>query len=226
VGFAPPNITDLYTGVKVPVLKASSYNSYEAGGWFSFASGKGYAEASFYMMDGRNEIVSVRLADGSFLNQNAGRTSHKGIETNLRYTPVEDLSIRLAGALGQHKYIDYIERGKDYSGYRMAQAPSFVYNGELIYKPYYIKGFRIAGEFQGLNRYFMDPQNTATYKGFTVFNLRLGYSLKGIEIWANCLNLEDQVFATTAEKTAFGTAYRPGQLRTINIGMAYSFRKQ
>ncbi len=32
VGFAPPNISDLYTGVKVPVLKAASYNNYEAGG--------------------------------------------------------------------------------------------------------------------------------------------------------------------------------------------------
>ncbi|HVG16376.1 MAG TPA: TonB-dependent receptor [Chitinophagaceae bacterium] len=226
VGFAPPNITDLYTGVTVPILKASSYTSYEAGGWLSFASGKGSAEASFYRMDGRNEIVSVRLADGSYLNQNAGRTSHKGIETNFRYTPIEDISMRLGGALAEHRYIDYIERGKDYSGYKMAQAPGFVYNGELMYKPRYFKGFRIAGEFQGMNRYFMDPQNTATYKGFTVFNLRLGYSIKAIEFWANCLNAEDQVFATTAEKTAFGTAYRPGQLRTINIGMAYSFRKQ
>ena len=83
VGFAPPNITDLYTGVKVPVLKASSYNNYEIGGWVSFAANKGYAEVSLYQLDGENEIVSVRLADGSYQNQNAGKTSHKGIEANL-----------------------------------------------------------------------------------------------------------------------------------------------
>src|SRR6185436_12565049 len=36
VGFAPPNITDLYTGVEVPELKAASYNNYEIGGWVGF----------------------------------------------------------------------------------------------------------------------------------------------------------------------------------------------
>ena len=44
----------------------------------------------------------------------------------------------------------------------MAQAPPFIYNGELTYKPHYFKGFRIAVEMQGMNKYFTDPQNTAT----------------------------------------------------------------
>jgi iron complex outermembrane receptor protein len=224
VGFAPPNITDLYAGVKVPVLKASSYNNYEVGGWVSFAANKGYAEVSLYKLDGTNEIVSVRLADGSYQNQNAGKTSHKGIEANFKYAPVEDIAIRIGGTYAQHKYIDYIEQGKDYSGRTMAQAPPFIYNGELTYKPRYLKGFRIAVEVQGMNEYDTDPQNTATYKGFTVFNVRAGYTIKGFELWANCINFADKIYATTVEKSAFGTSYRPGQLRTINVGLASNFR--
>jgi iron complex outermembrane receptor protein len=224
VGFAPPNITDLYTGVKVPVLKASSYNNYEIGGWVFFAANKGYAEVSLYKLDGENEIVSVRLADGTYQNQNAGKTSHKGVEVNIKYAPVEDLSIRLASAYAQHRYVDYIERGKDYSGHKMAQAPPFIYNSEITYKPHYFKGFRIAVEMQGMSKYFTDPQNTATYNGFTAFNLRAAYNIKGFEIWANCINVADKVFATVVEKSAFGTSYRPGQLRTINVGLAYNFR--
>jgi outer membrane receptor protein involved in Fe transport len=226
VGFAPPNITDLYTGVKVPVLQASSYNNYEVGGWVSFAANKGYAEVSLYRLDGENEIVSTRLADGSYLNQNAGRTSHKGIEANFKYAPVEDINIRLSGAYAAHKYIEYIEQGKNYSGNKMSQAPPFIYNSEFTYKPHYLKGFRIAVEMQGMNSYFTDPQNTATYKGFTAFNARAGYSIKSVEVWANCLNVTDKVFAASVEKSAFGTSYRPGQLRTINIGLAYNFRNQ
>ena len=42
VGFAPPNITDLYTGVQVPTLKPSNYNNHEVGGWLAFAQSKGY----------------------------------------------------------------------------------------------------------------------------------------------------------------------------------------
>ena len=79
----------------------------------------------------------------------------------------------------------------------MAQAPPFIYNGEITYKPHYLKGFRIAVEVQGMNKYFTDPQNTATYKGFTVFNARAGYSIKSFELWANCINVTDKVFATT-----------------------------
>lgn len=226
VGFAPPNITDLYTGVKVPVLKASSYKNYEVGGWISFAANKGYAEASLYKLDGENEIVSVRLADGSYQNQNAGKTNHKGIEANIKYAPVEDISLRLAGSYAEHRYIDYVEQGKNYSGHKMAQAPPFIYNGELTYKPRYFKGFRIAVEVQGMNKYFTDPQNTATYKGFTAFNARAGYNIKGFELWVNCINVTDKIFATVVEKSAFGTSYRPGQLRTINAGIAYNFRNQ
>lgn len=226
VGFAPPNISDLYTGVKVPVLKASTYNNYEVGGWVSFAANKGYAEVSLYKLDGENEIVSVRLADGSYQNQNAGKTAHKGIEANIKYAPVEDLSIRIGGTYAEHKYITYLEQGKDYSGHKMAQAPPYIYNGELIYKPQYFKGFRIAIELQGMNTYFTDPQNTATYKGFIVLNARAGYSIKDFELWANCINVTDKIFATTVEKSAFGTSYRPGQLRTINIGLAYNFTNE
>lgn len=226
VGFAPPNITDLYTGVKVPVLEASSYNNYEVGGWVSFAANKGYAEVSLYKLEGTNEIVSVRLADGTYQNQNAGKTSHKGIEANFKYAPTEDIAIRFSGTYAEHKYIDYIEQGKDYSGRTMAQAPPVIYNGEITYKPHYFKGFRIAVELQGMNEYYTNPQNTATYKGFTVFNARAGYTIKGFELWANCLNVADKIYATTVEKSAYGTSYRPGQLRTVNVGLAYNFRKQ
>ena len=226
VGFAPPNITDLYTGVKVPVLNASSYNNYEIGGWLSFAGYKAFAELSLYQLDGENEIISVRLADGSYQNQNAGRTRHKGIEANFKYAPADDINVRIGGTYADHEYMDYIEQGKDYSGRKMAQAPSFIFNGEVTYKPHYFKGFRIAVEVQGMNKYFTDPQNTATYKGFTVFNARAGYSYKHFELWANCLNLADKKFATTVEKSAFGTSYRPGQLRTINVGLAFNFTNQ
>ena len=59
VGFAPPNITDLYSSVQVPTLKPSSYNNYEIGGWLAFADAKGYAEASLYQLDGSNDHIAI-----------------------------------------------------------------------------------------------------------------------------------------------------------------------
>lgn len=224
-GFAPPNITELYTGVKVPSLKPASYINYEGGGWFAFGD-KGYFDISIYQMDGTNEIVSVKLSDGSTENQNAGKTQHKGIEASIKYNPLEGLSIRIGGTYAEHKYINYIEKGIDYSGNLMNQAPLYIANSEIAYKPKFIKGFRIALEWQGMGNYFMDAKNTQKYEGFNTFNARMGYTIKGFEIWANCINLTDAIYATTVEKSSFGTSYRPGQLRTINLGIGYPFSKK
>jgi outer membrane receptor protein involved in Fe transport len=226
VGFAPPNINDLYKGVQVPTLQPSTYKNYEIGGWFAFAGNKGYAEASLYQLDGKNEIVSVRLADGSYENQNAGVTSHKGIEWNIKYAPEEEINFRIGGTVSKHKYVTYVQQGKSFSGNEMAQSPSYILNGEVTYKPHYLKGFRIALEGQSLGSYFTDPQNTAKYKGFAMFNARMGYSFKSLETWINCINLTDNNYAVTVEKSAYGTSYRPGQLRTINIGVAYHFKQK
>lgn len=224
VGFAPPNITDLYSGVEVPVLKPSSYNNYEVGGWIGFAGNKGYAEVSLYKLDGTNEIVSVRLPDATFRNQNAGSTSHKGIEVNVKYSLIENMMWRIGATYAEHKYEEYVQQGKDYSGNKMSQAPPYIINSELTYKPPYLKGFRVAVEYQGIGSYYTDPGNTAKYSGFNVFNARVGYSLKAFEVWLNCINVTDKIYATTVEKSAFGTSYRPGQLRTLNVGIAYNFR--
>ena len=226
VGFAPPNINDLYRGVQVPTLQPSTYKNYEIGGWFAFAGNKGYAEASLYQLDGKNEIVSVRLIDGSYENQNAGVTNHKGIEWNIKYAPEEEINFRVGGTVSKHKYVDYVQQGKSFSGNEMAQSPSYILNGEVTYKPNYLKGFRIALEGQSLGSYFTDPQNTAKYNGFAMFNARIGYSFKSFETWINCINLTDNNYAVTVEKSAYGTSYRPGQLRAINIGVAYHFKQK
>lgn len=226
VGFAPPNINDLYRGVQVPTLQPSTYKNYEIGGWFAFAGNKGYAEASLYQLDGKNEIVSVRLIDGSYENQNAGFTNHKGIEWNIKYAPEQEINFRVGGTVSKHKYVDYVQQGKSFSGNEMAQSPSYILNGEVTYKPGYLKGFRIALEGQSLGSYFTDPQNTAKYNGFVVFNARMGYAFKSFETWINCINLTNDNYAVTVEKSAYGTSYRPGQLRAINIGVAYHFKQK
>jgi outer membrane receptor protein involved in Fe transport len=226
VGFAPPNITELYTGVKLPTLKPSTYTNYESGGWFAFAENTGYAELSLYQMDGRNEIVSVRLADGTYLNENAGSTRHRGVEGSVKFNPVNELAIRIAASYAEHVYIQYNQQGKNYSGNKMPQAPSGIINSEVTFKPAKIKGFRASIEYQGVTKYFTDPANTHVYKGFHLLNFRIGQQVRCFELWMNCINLTNRLYATTVEKSEYGISYRPGQLRTFNFGVAYRFMKK
>ncbi|MFB6455138.1 TonB-dependent receptor [Chitinophaga sp. Hz27] len=222
-GFAPPNISDLYQGVKVPVLQQATYNNYEAGGWFGFSHDKGYVDLSVYQMKGTNEIVSVRQADGSYENRNTGATTHRGVEWNVKYTPLKSIYIRTSGTYALHNFDAYTENGKTYDDNRMNGAPKWITNSEITWKPAILRGFRLGGEWQHIGSYYMDPANTATYSGYDLFNLRAGYGYKGFECWINCMNVGDRLYATTAEKSAYGVTYRVGPRQTFNFGIAYTF---
>ncbi|HEY4651133.1 MAG TPA: TonB-dependent receptor [Pontibacter sp.] len=223
VGFTPPQITELYRGVQVPTLKPADYNNYELGGWISFADTKGYLDVSVYQLDGRNEIVSVRVDDGSYENQNAGRTRHRGVEYTLKYAPVQGVNFRFSGTNANHTYIEFTEKGTEFGGKEMATAPRFISNTEVTYKPAAVKGLRLGLEWQHMGKYFLDAANTEKYNGYDLLNARIGYTLGGLELWTNILNLTNELYATTADKYSYGKSYRQGAPRTIHMGLGYTF---
>ncbi len=224
VGFSPPNISSLYSGYSVPDLKPSTFYNYEIGGWFNIGN-KGYAELAVYRMEGTDEVVSVRQPDGTSLSKNAGKTLHQGVELSIHYSPVTDLFIQLGGTYAKHKYLHFIDGKNDVSGKVMAGAPPYILNSKVTYKPHYFKGFRISLEWQGLGKYYTDPENNYTYNGFNIFNARAGYTHKGLEIWANLLNFTNQVYATIVEYSYGANRYTPGQLLRFQAGIGYHFGK-
>lgn len=219
-GFVPPQVTEMYTGVKVPELKPSVFINYEIGGWMQFFNNKVSADFSFYILNGKNEIISVRLDDGSFANQNAGSTKHKGIEAGIWLQPVSSFSFRFSGSLSEHRFVEFVEKGVTYNGKQMNNAPSTQYNTELWYKPSFLSGLRFGAELQRVGKYFTDADNTATYEGYCILNLRTGYKTKHGEVWLNALNVTDSYYSTITTRSAFGYNYRPGDPRNFNVGIS------
>lgn len=222
-GFVPPQVSELYTGVKVPVIEPSVFYNYEAGGWAEIIKNTLSIDLSLYDLRGTNEIVSVKLDDGSFANQNAGKTSHKGFEFGLVVTPLKDISFRLSGAYSEHRFVEFIEKGIKYNGNQMNNAPNWIYNSEIWYKPRFIKGLRLGAELQHVGKYYVDPQNTAQYKGYNVLNLRAGYQLRGFEVWLNVLNATGSYYSYITSKSAFGYSYQLADPRNFNLGFSYEF---
>lgn len=222
-GFLPPEVGELYRGVKVPTLQPSTFDSYEAGGWLTLWNGRLNAEASVYRMDGTNEIISVRLEDGSSENRNAGRTRHTGIEYAVVAVPVRDLTIRLSGTNARHEFIRYEDQGQRLDGNLMDAAPGWMANAEVTYRPRFLEGARAGFEWEHVGPYYMDPQNTLRYGGYDVFNIRLGYTFRMVELWANVLNVTDELYASIASKSRYGQQYNPGAPRSISFGVGYRF---
>ena len=238
VGFQPPETSGLYSSRQLVPLKQATFNNYELGGWFTALAKKMYVELSVYDLEGRNEIISQLLPDNTTQNQNAGATRHQGLEYSISYAPVKQLTIRFNGTNVRHVYLDYSEVGTNsagnysivYNGNHMINAPEWIATSEVTYKPAYIPGFRIAGEWQHIGRYYTDPANTKTYSGYNIYNLRLGYdvkqhALKGIGVWLNVLNLTNKLYATTVTGNKYGDTYNAAPPRTCTLGISYSFSK-
>lgn len=225
-GFVAPQVTELFNGVKVPNLKPQTFFNYEAGGWMSFFKGKLYADWSVYLLNGTNEIISIRFDDGSTGNANAGKTRHTGVEYGITFRPNKEWNLRFSGAHSKHSFQKYSEKETNFDGKEMNGAPRFLLNSELIYKPNWFPGLRCSAEWQHNSAYWMDPQNTARDKGFDVANLRLGYEWQDLEVWCHVINALDAYYSTNSSKSSFGYAYTVGNPRSFTLGIGYTFHKK
>ena len=224
LGFAPPEISELYHGVSVPTLESATFRSVEVGGWAAFLQGKLFLDASVYTMTGKNEIIPIVSPTGGFVNENAGHTEHKGIEFTTLFLPIEGVSLRLTGARSTHDFVEFIDFGVDQSGNKMAFAPELTLNGELAYEPSLINGLRVAAEWNHVGSYFMDNANTAEYGGYDLLNLRTSYRTGPIQVWGTLANVFDTLYATNAAAYAWGSIYNVGQVRAITFGMRYHLK--
>ncbi|MEM7786848.1 MAG: TonB-dependent receptor, partial [Bacteroidota bacterium] len=228
-GFLPPEAGELYRGVQVPTLRPAVFNSVEAGAFGRFFDGRLALDAAVYRMDGDDEIVTVRLADGSRVDRNAGQTRHEGIEYAVTVQPDAVWSLRLGGTNARHEYVEFVvdeREGREtrFDGNTMDRAPAFVANGEVAVRPPFARGLRLAGEVQRVSGYWMDPQNTTRYDGHTVVNLRARYAgpaLRGLELWGALQNVTDTRYATTAAVSFGSQRYSPGLPRSITVGVGY-----
>jgi outer membrane receptor for Fe3+-dicitrate len=231
-GYVPPQLTELYSSVKVaPYLLPQTFFNYEIGGWAGLLKNKIYLDWSLYRMNGNNEIISVRQSDNSYINENAGSTRHTGIEYGITFRPTEGLSIRFSGTNAKHEFVNNIVKGVDYSGREMSDAPRFTSNAEIVYRPSFIKGFRIGVEWQHQGKYFMDDLDQYTYRGFDVINLRSGYRFKSFECWINMLNATNLYYSVLSSKNATANgnsaySYSLGDPRELTVGLAYHFGKR
>src|SRR5690606_36473979 len=169
-GFLPPQISELYRGVKIPVLQPSVYNNYEVGGYFHW-NYRVSLDWSIYQMNGRNEIITVQLDNGTQENRNAGRTLHRGIEYGLRWNITDELKWRWSGTNAFHQFVEYEESTQDLSGQEMGQSPSWIANSELSYQPDWLENFRVSLEWQHVDPYFTDNANIGQYPGYDIFNV-------------------------------------------------------
>jgi iron complex outermembrane recepter protein len=243
-GFAPPGITSIFrakpgtggtTGKPAEFyynLEPATFDNYEIGGWMNFLQNKLSLDYALYYMEGKNELLSIRQPDNSTDFQSAGETRHKGIELGLNYKLSQQLNLRLGGTISEHTFIDFVisdkptDPIKNLNGNQMPAAPRWSGNSELSYYPNWLPHFRTSLEWQTVGDYYQDQINTVKYAGYDIFNFRLGYEWKRIEIYGNIFNITDKLYAYNVSRGNLSTSqptYTAAAPRTFLLGMQYNF---
>lgn len=218
-GARPPQITDLYSlqTLQVPGEQdVESIDSIETG-WRG-SLGPANIEFALYHMDKRD--TSFRNADGFTVTN--GRTRHQGIELNAD-VPLGD-DVELAGwityARHTYRFSDTVTRAGENiaSGDDIDTAPRWIWNARATWRP--VDDARLELEWVHMGEYFTNAENTASYPGHNVFNLRAEYKLsERFAVFGAIRNLTNTDYAERADFAFGNDRYFPGEDRGVTIGV-------
>ncbi len=248
-GFSPPALTAIFRKRPTPAangdlfyynLEPAHFDNYEVGGWASLLNNKIYIDYAFYQMDGQNELLSIKQPDNSTDYQSVGKTLHRGVEYGITYKPNAQWLIRFGGTNAVHRFMEFTLSNKasdvlqNVNGKDMPQAPKWIANTEVTYKPTWLKNYRVSIEWQRISSWYQNQINTVSYddtgafgaKGVSFLNFRTGYQWKSIELYLNVMNLTNELYATNATRgnnATDRTTYTPAAPRTFVVGFQYNF---
>jgi len=221
-GFRAPQATELYrlqNGQNIADLDSVELDSYEVA---LNGSGAGWDySASLYYMDKENEIIN----DSSRANLNGSHTRHQGFEFMLGYDLTDTLSMRGVLNIADHTYESaLISGGVSIQGKDIDTAPNSFGNLRLAWRP--TEKLLTELEWVNMGDYYTNPENTASYDGHNLFNLRTQYQLnEDIRLSLNLKNITDVEYAERADWTTFvSDRYFIGEPARAFFAVTWDFR--
>lgn len=220
VGFRAPELTELYRlqrTQRVADLDSERLDALELG--IKSAWGPFYAAIAGFDMDKRDVI----LRDAFGFNVGNGRTSHRGIEYELRWRARDELELSGTGTFARHRYefTRAAEGGERIvAGNDVDTAPRQLHRAGIAWQPSGAWSFE--AEWLVVGEYWLDAANAHRYPGHELMNLR-GRWQPALD-WSVTLRLNNVLDRDYADRAdyAFGTyRYFPGRGRTLFAEIAW-----
>ena len=220
-GFRAPQASEMYrlqNDQNIADLDSVELDSYEVE--FKGAGESWAYSAGYYFMDKQNEIVT----NSARVNLNNSHTQHTGLEFSLGLDITDTLALAAVYNFAEHTYENSeISGGIDIKGNNVDTAPRQFGNLRLRWTP----SERVTSELElvSMGEYYTNPENTASYSGHNLLNLRTQYTVNdSVQIYANILNLDNREYAERADWTTFtDDRYFPGEPRRAFIGITINY---
>jgi iron complex outermembrane recepter protein len=183
----------------------------------------GYS-GSVYSMTVKNDVLSFIHPDGTRETQNAGSTSHRGLELGLGAAVTRELRADISYSLARHDYLAWRpNETTDFGGREMESAPREMWNVRGAYAPSRVPGASLALEWNRIGAYWMDAANSHRYPGHELWHAQATLPVtRRLEALLRINNVSDRRFAESASYTvARGEEFAPGTPRTLSAGLQY-----
>ncbi len=217
-GFRVPQATRLYsrkaTASNINIDSETS-NTYEIGVKKEFD--KSYVEIAGYYMT-IDDTITKYTVPGVDYYANGGTTIHKGVEVTAFAQMTEELGAKAAYSYSKHQF----KNDSKFKDNEQAEAPNTTANARLIYKPSYVSGLSVMGEWQYVGSYWMDNANTAEYNGYSIGHFKADYRYSdALSVFGKVSNITDKRYATAATLNYGRSSYTPGDPRQFFAGLEY-----
>lgn len=183
----------------------------------------------------KNLLMTRRDAEDVFYGENAGRTNHSGLETQLKWyliksTPLNQNQLLLSASytLMENRFSHFIENETNYSDKNLPGLPSSLLNLNISVSTAIGLGFNV--NLSQINKQYLNDANSLTYPGHELVDITATYTRKlklinELQIISGVRNLfnRDHASMLLVNAQSFGNAlpryYYPGNPRNWLIGI-------
>jgi len=219
-GFRPPQATELYRlqrTQEVADLDSEEILAFEVGfkgGWFDISAFT-------------QQTDHVIFRDAAGLNISDGQTKSYGVEFNASRTFGRH-TFAVVGTYAKHEYAF----NRDISGAEVVVNGNYVdtapeWLGGATWNVQIMPQWQAELEAVYQHEHFINAENTASYSGQTVYNLRSRYQLnEHAVVFARIINLMDKQYADRGDWTFFNPEryrYFPAMPRQLYVGATFNF---
>ena len=218
-GFRAPQATELFrlqAGQEIAELDSEDMVSAELG-IRGFSNSISYQVSAFSMTK-----ENVIFQDTNRQNISDGETSHDGVEVQLRQSSQSGLYWQANLSLANHRYDNDLTLSRQsIKGNEIDTAPRVMGSVQLGWRN---DDLTLEGEWVKVGDYNLNPENTASYGGHDLINLRVNYQLnQNVMLSGRILNLLDRDYAERADFGFGNYRYFVGEPRSVFASIRYQW---
>lgn len=218
-GYRAPQATELFrlqAGQNVADLNAESITGTELG-WRGVLPNLSF-DITVFDMQKDNFIFQ----DTDRQNISNGSTSHRGVEVAGRMNLSPSWHLGFSGTLARHRYENDLTLSRTpIKGNEIDTAPEHMASLQLGWQS--PLGHSAEVEYVHQGNYFLDPQNTASYDGHNLINLRANYQInESVNLGLRVINLTNVDYAERADFAFGGYRYFVGESRAVFVTLGFN----